>query len=78
MTSIGSPIETGVSPRPSTRTGVDVLGAVAGGVASDTVDGGGGVGVVSETVDGANVAAGLIFGTYSRPCEWYARFGFKF
>lgn len=30
------------------------------------------------TSAGANVAAGLIFGTYSRPREWYARFGFKF
>ncbi|MPT49203.1 MAG: TonB-dependent receptor [Sphingobium sp.] len=30
------------------------------------------------TSGGPNVAAGAIFGTYSRPREWYARFGFKF
>ena len=27
---------------------------------------------------GANDAAGVYFGSYSRPREWYARFGFKF
>jgi len=27
---------------------------------------------------GSNVAAGLVFGTYSRPAEWYARIGVKF
>lgn len=30
------------------------------------------------TSGGANVAAGTFFGTYNRPREWYARFGFKF
>lgn len=30
------------------------------------------------TSGGANVAAGAIFGTYNRPREWYARFGFEF
>ena len=30
------------------------------------------------TSGGANVAAGLFFGTYNRPREWYARFGFNF
>lgn len=30
------------------------------------------------TSGGANVAAGVFFGTYSRPREWYARFGFRF
>lgn len=27
---------------------------------------------------GSNIADGTFFGTYSRPREWYARFGFKF
>ena len=27
---------------------------------------------------GPNTAAGLVFGTYSRPAEWYARVGVKF
>jgi len=30
------------------------------------------------TSGGPNVAAGAFFGTYNRPREWYARFGFKF
>ncbi len=30
------------------------------------------------TSGGANVSAGAFFGTYNRPREWYARFGFKF
>ncbi len=30
------------------------------------------------TSGGLNVAAGTAFGTYSRPREWYARFGFSF
>jgi outer membrane receptor protein involved in Fe transport len=30
------------------------------------------------TSGGSNLAAGIIFGTYNRPREWYARFGLKF
>jgi outer membrane receptor protein involved in Fe transport len=30
------------------------------------------------TSGGSNIADGTFFGTYSRPREWYARFGFKF
>ncbi|MEP7223063.1 MAG: TonB-dependent receptor, partial [Novosphingobium sp.] len=30
------------------------------------------------TTGGANIADGTIFGSYNRPREWYARFGFKF
>jgi outer membrane receptor protein involved in Fe transport len=30
------------------------------------------------TSGGSNIAAGAIFGTYNRPREWYARFGFNF
>jgi iron complex outermembrane receptor protein len=30
------------------------------------------------TSGGSNLAAGVLFGTYNRPREWYARFGFKF
>lgn len=30
------------------------------------------------TSGGPNVSAGAFFGTYNRPREWYARFGFKF
>jgi outer membrane receptor protein involved in Fe transport len=30
------------------------------------------------TSGGSNVAAGMIFGTYNRPREWYARLGFDF
>lgn len=30
------------------------------------------------TSGGPNVSAGVFFGTYNRPSEWYARFGFKF
>ncbi|PXA97676.1 TonB-dependent receptor [Nostoc sp. 3335mG] len=43
-----------------------------------------GVGATNLTNDryltsgGANIADGTFFGTYSRPREWYARFGFKF
>jgi iron complex outermembrane receptor protein len=30
------------------------------------------------TTGNENVAAGVIFGTYNRPVEWYARLGVKF
>lgn len=30
------------------------------------------------TSGGSNIAVGAIFGTYNRPREWYARFGFEF
>ena len=30
------------------------------------------------TSGGSNVSAGVFFGTYNRPREWYAKFGFRF
>ena len=30
------------------------------------------------TSGGSNIAAGVMFGTYNRPREWYARLGVKF